>query len=180
MPLKPFLNPWPTPKEEMRFVSNIPRSEHDFICGITPGKGPKQTIVNIILEKVIHEYKRRGWDNSSHRESAEQFVANCELVMPGDTVKVSQQYIDGGIRTREFDGNFVSGVAVAELVPHPSTPPLAGGTTGNGATPPCSPSEFHHVQGLRRVAKRPGRPRKVAVGVGPKGEQGDRPERRER
>ena len=169
MPLKPFLNPWPTPKEEMRFVSNIPRSEHDFICGITPGKGPKQTIVNIILEKVIHEYKRRGWDNSSHRESAEQFVANCELVMPGDIITSTSEV--GGTTY----GRFLSGVPAPVAVPNATSHAVAGGTTGNGATSPSASCKLDDIQGVRRVAKRPGRPRKVAASV--KGEQGDRPER---
>ncbi len=165
----PFLNPWPLKKSDksLRLVSDIPPDQHDFLMGISPSKGNKQIIVNIIVNKIINELKRRGITNCTHRDEFERFICECELIMSGDRIEVAQLDFD-----KLSTGNFIRRVPATELVSNPTPPALPGGTESNGAEITSNAGQHHDIQSVRGRSKRPGGKGKVAKGKR-KGGKGD-------
>lgn len=84
-----FANPYKgiesLPSEErFRFQSHVPEERFNYFKGLRLKQGTIIITVNTLIEKLYHELKRRGVKDLTDRQQFEQFVTQCQLVLPGE------------------------------------------------------------------------------------------------
>jgi len=96
-------------EERFRFQSHVPEERFNYFKGLRLKQGTIIITVNTLIEKLYHELKRRGVKDLTDRQQFEQFVTQCQLVLPGE---VNPELYNASSRlsnipsstTGEFDG----------------------------------------------------------------------------
>jgi hypothetical protein len=83
-----FINPYKGCREydenAKKVTAVMPLDRWKYLKCIRVEDGTIQTTINLFFEKLINELARRGINSTAEQSKYEHFVANFELVLPGE------------------------------------------------------------------------------------------------